>query len=62
MKALKKQGKYRLYLVAGGYELWAGIYGAKNSYMAGYVSDPANFSYAVAEAQEEMNYLMMEAF
>jgi hypothetical protein len=60
MRALKKQGNYRLYLVDGMNELWFGVYGKKNSYMAGYVANPENMDYAVYVAEEEMTSLMME--
>ena len=49
-----------MYLVDGMNELWFGVYGKKNSYMAGYVANPENMDYAVYVAEEEMTSLMME--
>lgn len=61
MKAIKKQGNYRLYKVENHLELWHGTYQGKNSYCAGYVEDAENFEYAIDVAEEEMRCLMEEA-
>jgi hypothetical protein len=60
MKAIKKQGNYRLYRIDGHLELWSGVFGGEYSYRAGYVTDADNFEYAIEVAKEEMRYLMAE--
>jgi hypothetical protein len=60
VRSIKKQGKYRLYSVENHYELWVGTYEGKDSYRAGYVSDPENFEYAIDVAEEEMRCLMAQ--
>lgn len=62
MRAIKKQGNYRLYRVENHLELWHGTYQGKNSYRAGYVADAENFEYAIDVAEEEMRCLMAEPF
>lgn len=62
MRAIKREGNYRLYRVDGMYELWSGVIGKELSYRAGYVSNPDNFEEAIYAAQEEMHYMMAEAF
>jgi hypothetical protein len=61
MRAIKKQGEYRLYLVENHLELWFGVFGGKYSYCAGYVTDAENFEYAIDVAEEEMRCLRAEA-
>lgn len=63
MRAIMKQGKYRLYKIDNDYhELWVGVYEGANSYRAGYVADPENFLLAIDVAEEEMRCLMAEPF
>lgn len=61
MRAIKKQGEYRLYRVENHLELWHGTYEGKYSYRAGYVANADNFEYAIDVAEEEMRCLMAEA-
>jgi hypothetical protein len=62
-RALRKQGKYRLLrpdeTSDGFYRLMHGS--GENEYLAGYVANPENFTYAVNEAEEEMRCLMAQA-
>ena len=59
MKAIKKDGYYRLYKTADGYELWIGRYGDTGARL-GYVADPENWEYALDMAKEEIRYLAWE--
>jgi hypothetical protein len=61
MRAIKKQGEYRLYRVENHLELWKGVFGGEYSYRAGYVANAENFEYAIDVAEEEMRCLMAEA-
>lgn len=60
MKAIRTDGKYNLYRIDGHLELWRGKFGGEYSYRAGYVMDKENFELAVANADEEMRYLMAQ--
>lgn len=64
MKALKKQGEYRLYRVNGHLEIWCGVYNEEQSYLKGvrvgglmYIE---NFEYAVEVAKDEVRCLIAE--
>ena len=58
MKAIKKDGEYRLYKVGAFYELWFGTY--TNGSLIGYVSDLENWDLALFNAKEEVAALMSE--
>ena len=64
MKAIKKQGKYRMYRVQDMYELWTGKYNAQQEagvgVRVGYVSNPENFEMACHEAELEFKQLERE--
>lgn len=66
MKAIKKEGNYRLYKIDNNYELWFGIYTtdilSDKGVKVGYVSNPDNFEDAIDTAKEEMDYMMAEFF
>ena len=58
MKAIKKDGQYRLYKINNSYELWFGTY-IKGA-LIGYVSNAENWDEALFNAQEEIAALMSE--
>jgi hypothetical protein len=56
MKAIKKEGHYRLYKVGVLYELWFGTY--NKGALMGYVTNVENWDIALFNAKEEMTTLM----
>jgi hypothetical protein len=56
MKAIKKEGEYRLYKINNAFELWLGTYN-KGAFI-GYVSNVENWDEALFNAKEEVAALM----